>query len=133
MVYKIERVKQVSSDIYLPVILVFFRVDKDTTHERGPVCDVYIKIVMNLRKYSILGLLLNCRDWSDMFTNWIDQEKRLITMYMFNYSRDHFGNQEQVFEVDFFSIHDMLFKFSKQTYSINEDEVRWYMFSYILF
>lgn len=23
-------------------------------------------------------------------------------MYMFNYSRDHFGNQEQVFEVDFF-------------------------------
>lgn len=88
---------------------------------------------MNLRKYSILGLLLNCRDWSDMFTNWIDQEKRLITMYMFNYSRDHFGNQEQVFEVDFFSIHDMLFKFSKQTYSINEDEVRWYMFSYILF
>lgn len=83
----------------LPVILVFFRVDLDTAHERVSVCDVYMyrKItVMNLRKCNISGLPLNCGDGSDMFTNWIDQERRLIYMDMFNYSRNHFDNQEQV-------------------------------------
>lgn len=56
----------------LPVILVFFRVDLDTAHERVSVCDVYMyrKItVMNLRKCNISGLPLNCGDGSDMFTN----------------------------------------------------------------
>lgn len=72
----------------------------DTAHERVSVCDVYMyrKItVMNLRKCNISGLPLNCGDGSDMFTNWIDQERRLIYMDMFNYSRNHFDNQEQVF------------------------------------
>lgn len=70
------------------------------SHERVSVCDVYMyrKItVMNLRKCNISGLPLNCGDGSDMFTNWIDQERRLIYMDMFNYSRNHFDNQEQVF------------------------------------